>query len=329
MHDDEFPDIIGSGTEHHVSVSEHTGNAKTPHNNVSSHEEEIPPTEKVVVAIVQYIIVRDTRISNGNAGDYLDSLDGSRAIEQEVIDNNAEFSLNKLASLDNQQMYSGSLAEESDPLWINTTSRIFTSSKIYTGQLSGDHFLSASKIKLNWVGSYSNVNREIPSERRNNYVYTKFDNGTVSPPIANFSTNIVGADYPGSIFTSLNIENIYSFKLDISKKVKLSEDFTTEIKIGGITQNRSRDFAARQLGYVQFTGTVNGVNYGNNTFSQNISTLPNETIFNPSNMGILGPNSSGLTLFDGSKGNDKYTASSKLNAGYVMFDNTFKKIRFI
>lgn len=41
MHDDEFPDIIGSGTEHHVSVSEHTGNAKTPHNNVSSHEEEI------------------------------------------------------------------------------------------------------------------------------------------------------------------------------------------------------------------------------------------------------------------------------------------------
>ena len=46
-------------------------------------------------------------------------------------------------------------------------------------------------------------------------------------------------------------------------------------------------------------------------------------------MGILGTNSSGLTLFDGSKGNDKYTASSKLNAGYIMFDNTFKKIRFI
>lgn len=40
MHDDEFPTIIGSGTEHHVSVSEHTGNAKTPKNMVTSHEEE-------------------------------------------------------------------------------------------------------------------------------------------------------------------------------------------------------------------------------------------------------------------------------------------------
>jgi hypothetical protein len=40
MHDDEFPEIIGSGTEHHVSVSERTGNAKTPKNIVTSHEEE-------------------------------------------------------------------------------------------------------------------------------------------------------------------------------------------------------------------------------------------------------------------------------------------------
>ena len=40
MHDDEFPTIISSGTEHHVSVSEHTGNAKTPQNNVTSQDEE-------------------------------------------------------------------------------------------------------------------------------------------------------------------------------------------------------------------------------------------------------------------------------------------------
>ena len=38
MNDDEFPNIIGSGTEHHVSVSERTGNAKTPQNHVTSHE---------------------------------------------------------------------------------------------------------------------------------------------------------------------------------------------------------------------------------------------------------------------------------------------------
>jgi hypothetical protein len=40
MHDDEFPDIIGSGSDHRVSVSEYTGNAKIPKNIVTSSEEE-------------------------------------------------------------------------------------------------------------------------------------------------------------------------------------------------------------------------------------------------------------------------------------------------
>ena len=39
--DDDIPSfVVSSGSEHHVSVSEHTGNAKTPHNKVVSHEEE-------------------------------------------------------------------------------------------------------------------------------------------------------------------------------------------------------------------------------------------------------------------------------------------------
>jgi len=245
---------------------------------------------------------------------------------------NNSFSFKNLYSIisDNKVMdRNGSLSQESDPLWISTTSRIFTNNRIYTGQLNGEHFLSASKIKINWVGSYSNVNREIPSERRNTYVYTKFDNGTVTQPTAYFSTNSVGVDYPGSIYTSLNKENIYSTKVDLSKKIKLAEDFTTELKVGGIAQTRSRNFSARQLGYVQFRGLVNGVNYGNNTFLQNISTQPNDNIFNAANMGILGSNSSGLTLFDGTKGNDTYIASSNLDAGYIMVDNTYKKFRLI
>jgi len=39
--DDDIPSfVVSSGSEHHVSVSEHTGNAKTPHNKVVSHEDE-------------------------------------------------------------------------------------------------------------------------------------------------------------------------------------------------------------------------------------------------------------------------------------------------
>lgn len=40
MNDDEFSGIVRSGTSHSVSVSEHTGNAKTPKNIVTSHAEE-------------------------------------------------------------------------------------------------------------------------------------------------------------------------------------------------------------------------------------------------------------------------------------------------
>ena len=46
-------------------------------------------------------------------------------------------------------------------------------------------------------------------------------------------------------------------------------------------------------------------------------------------MGILGQNLSGLTLYDGSKGNDTYTAESNLNAGYLMIDNVFNKVRLV
>ncbi len=223
----------------------------------------------------------------------------------------------------------GSLSQESDPLYISTTSRLFTNNKIYSGQLVGEHFLSESKIKINWVGSYSNVNREVPTERRNSYLYIKFDDGTVSEPEAYFSTNSVGADYPGSIYSSKNIESIVSSKIDVSKKIKLTDDFSIDIKTGGIMQSRNRDFNARQLGYVRFKGIVDGVNYGNGTFLGSISFQPNATIFNSSNMGILGPNSSGLTLFDGTKGNDIYTANSKLDAGYMMFDSSFRKLRMV
>lgn len=248
------------------------------------------------------------------------------------LNSNNSFSLKNLYSINSDSRVldrSGSLSQESDPLWINLTSRNFISSKIYSGQLSGDHFLSASKIKMNWVGSYSNVNREIPSERRNSYLYTKYDNGTSDIPRAEFSINSVGADYPGSIFSSLNKEYIVSAKLDLSKKYKISDDFSTELKIGGISQARYRDFNARQIGYVKFNGIVNGVNFGSNTFLQSIAIQSDATIFSPSNMGILGPNSSGLTLYDATKGNDSYAASSKLTAGYFMVDNTYKKFRFI
>lgn len=243
-----------------------------------------------------------------------------------------KFSFKNLYSVNSENKVmdrNGSLTQESDPLYSSTTSRSFYNNKIYAGQLIGEHFLPESKIKIDWVGSFDHVNREIPNERRNTYIYTKFDDGTQTQPSASFTLKNVGSDYPGSIYTAKNIESIFSTKIDISKKINFSESFSADIKIGGITQTRDRDFQARQLGYVKFNGRVGGVNYGNATFSSAIPTQGNETIFNASNMGILGSKLSGLTLYDGTKGTDAYKAKSKLDAAYLMVDNAFNKFRII
>jgi len=250
------------------------------------------------------------------------------------LDTNNRFSFKNLYSINSETRFTdrnGTKSPEEEPLVYIITNRLFTENKIYTGQLIGEHFLPESKIKLNWVGAYSNVQREVPSERRNTYNYVQYLDGTQSVPTANFTINSVGSDYPGSIFTSTNDENIFSSKIDISKKIEFSDNLSADIKMGGITQFRNRKFEARQLGYIPFNGRVNGINWGTSTFSSNIPTQPNNTIFNSSNMGILStsPRVSGLTLFEGTKGSDYYDAESNLNAGYIMIDNIFNKWRII
>lgn len=245
---------------------------------------------------------------------------------------NNNFSFKNLYSINSDNKVidrAGSLTQESDPIQIHTTARLFTSNSIYSGQLAGEHYLSVSKIKINWVSSLSFVERLTPNDRSNTYSFIKFDDGTETQPLAYFSINTVGAEAPGSMYSSKNEENIHSGKIDISKKIKFSDNFNSDIKVGYFNQSRSRDFMARQLGYIPFNGNVNGQNYNGNTFSATIPFLPDATIFNSSNMGILGTNQSGLTLYDGTKNNDSYKAVSNLDAAYAMIDNGFKKFRLV
>lgn len=243
------------------------------------------------------------------------------------INANTNFSFKNLYSINAENKVidrNGSLSQESDPLYIHSTARLFSSSKIYSGQLIGEHFLPISKIKINWVGSFNKVSRTIPNERRNTYTYTKFDDGTVSQPSA-FFNNTISFDSPGVMYSSQSTEYLYSTKADISKKFKFSDNSNNEVKIGGFTQSRFRNFDARLLGYIPFSGLIGGVQYnGISTYSE-----PESTIFNASNIGIIGPKKSGLTLFDGTKGNDSYKADSKLNTAYIMLDNSYKKIRVV
>ncbi|MEO5776242.1 MAG: TonB-dependent receptor [Flavobacterium sp.] len=201
--------------------------------------------------------------------------------------------------------------------------RWFTSNRIYSGQLNGDHYFTKPKIKINWTGFYSDIKREIPNLRRN--IYTIEDPNSSDPnatiAYAVIANNNGGPDYGGGMFFSENKESIYGGKIDLTKKITLGENFINDFKIGGFTQIRDRDFTSRQLQY-------NTLNLGG-TFDYNLLTLPNETIFNVANMGQISPGVNGFTLFDFTKFTDSYTAGSKLNAGYAMFDTRYKKFRLV
>ncbi len=214
---------------------------------------------------------------------------------------------------------------ESNPTILQSNARWFTSNKVYSGQLIGDHYLSKSKIKINWTGSYSDINREIPNLRRS--VYTKYQN-LIDPSEPNakdtmYTANIayanVGPSYGGGMFFSKNKENIYSFKADASHNFDIGNSLKTEIKIGGFFQERNRTFFARQLGYTRYAKVGGGV-----TFSDSLLYLGENEIFAQQNMGLIEPGVGGFKLSDGTKYSDSYTASSSLKAGYIMFDNRIK-----
>ena len=201
--------------------------------------------------------------------------------------------------------------------------RWFTSNRIYSGQLGGEHYLPKTKIKIGWSAFYSDIFRNIPNLRNNRYITADPDSTDpiASTPNAIITANTGGSRYGGGMFFSENKENISGLKFDISKKFTIGEDFTNEIKTGAFVQTRNRDFFARQMQYNRLLD--NGI------FDESLITLPNETIFNVENMGVLSPGVNGFTLFEVSKFTDAYQAGSKLNAGYLMLDNRYKKFRLV
>ncbi len=203
--------------------------------------------------------------------------------------------------------------------------RWFTSNKIYSGQLNGDHYFETPKIKLNWTGFYSNIDRSIPNLRRNAYTITNPNstNPADTSPVAVLGISSGSSDNGGQMFFSENQESIVGGKLDLSRKFNLGEEFLNEVKIGAFNQQRDRDFFSRQLYFItENISSASGV-------KDNLLGLPNETIFSSANLGEISPGINGFTLDEETKLNDDYQAGSKLNAAYLMFDNKYKWIRLI
>ncbi len=217
--------------------------------------------------------------------------------------------------------------DQPEKQWEKSSLRWFTQNILYSGQFSGEHLLSESKIKIKWIGGYSDIKRSVPNMRRIVYQKTAANEEDTTVDYAAVIQNegtIPNA--AGNMFFSETNEKISSFRYEASFPLTLKE-IKTDIKVGGFHQFRDRSFNARNLGFSKYR-------QGNTVkFNSQLLLLSEEEIFAGSNMGVLdqpGPYNGGFKLDEATKTSDSYTASSFLNAGFVMFDTKFfERLRII
>ncbi|MBK7669126.1 MAG: TonB-dependent receptor [Sphingobacteriaceae bacterium] len=250
------------------------------------------------------------------------------------LNENHSISFKNIGSIssDNKLIHSnGSTGlSNNNPAINDITTRFFKNSTVYSGQLIGEHYMPKLKLKTNWVGSYGKTKRTIPNYRTTSYSHFEKPNDPEDPYSVYYDTmrTVIianagsGPDYAGYRLYSKLDENIKSFRADVSRSFKISENFTQDVKIGGFYQLRNRTFFNRQLGLVR----------SSSKFKSSLMYLPADQIFDEANMGqsipsnVAGyPDSSGFLLYDMTKPSDVYDANSSLFAHYIMLTSKVKE----
>ena len=190
----------------------------------------------------------------------------------------------------------------------------FTTNKILSSQLIGEHYIPSAKLKINWVGSFSDIKRDIPALRRMAFDSTAGDRAFVAKlastaPVDNDNT-------AGLAFYSTNNETVNHFKIDFSRNFKFNKDYQLNAKFGGYYQMRDREFNPRLLAFSSFD---------NDRFNENILTVSPDQIFTKKYMGYLAGGKTGLNLKDITEIRDLYTAGTELYSAYGMLDQRLGK----
>lgn len=221
---------------------------------------------------------------------------------------------------------------EANPQLLKSTVNWFTSNKVLSSQLALKHESKNEKWKIGATVGISNVKRSVPNLRNTRYTrLTTFNdpfdpNPTDTMYVANISNTSIGSEFGGGMFFSNTNETSFNNLFDATYVVNKNEEKKTgfEIKTGLFTQNRSREFSARQLGYTKY-----GVSGGSINFADSLLYLPEDQIFAEQNMGLIAPGVGGFKLTDGTKNTNAYTASSNLYAAYVQANQKFEKLRLV
>ncbi len=242
-----------------------------------------------------------------------------------TINDSNKITLNNLYSLTSDDRVNdrkGVREMDNDPRqWEKSINFWFSQNQLITSQLTGEH--SFKKAKLNWTIGTSNIDRDIPNQRRVVYQKTSLlenDPNYKYAAIIQKSGTIPTA--AGNMFWASTNEKIHSGKFDFTRTLSFGK-LVNNLKTGIYIQNRTRDFSARNLGFSQYKPS-------GKKFADSLLLLSSDEIFNINNLGQLPNGKGGFKLEEATKVSDNYQASSLLQAGYIMTDTKVgEKFRII
>ena len=164
---------------------------------------------------------------------------------------------------------------------------------IYTGQLTGRHEFQAGTLKTDWMVGYNSAYRNQPDYKRFRYnvdgssSYLFIPNGAAQ-------TFLMGRTY-------INLDECsYTAAFNLEKRVALADGKELDFKAGAFCEDKSRDFGARNIGYVKSTPSFQ-------------TSLPIDQLFSPQNFNSR----TGIKIDEQTNPNDSYNASNHLLAVYA------------
>ena len=170
---------------------------------------------------------------------------------------------------------------------------------IYSGQLMGTHQLFNSRTTVEWVTGYNDTYRTQPDYKR---FMSVVDGGTGLASV--LIPNTVTPNQLGRFYSNL-AETTFSGGASIKQRFGSGNPIRSpEIKAGGFFESKSRNFQARNIGYILASGTLN----------PKLEYAPVEQLFEPQNIN----NINGIQIAELTYKKDSYSASNNLFAYYLM-----------
>lgn len=187
----------------------------------------------------------------------------------------------------------------------------YTSTKLQSHQLLGDHVFGERQVKLNWGLGYNKITRDVPSYRRLWY-FLNTDAPEGAPYQASIQPGNPSPNFAGNFYSNQN-ENFYVGKFDLTIPYLLGSR-KGSVKFGALYEDKSREFDARVYGFVSSFQT-----------DPTLYELGPDQLFDSKNIG-----EQGFLVKDGTDRSDSYDGGTSLTAGYAMMEQLLtQKLRAI